>query len=164
MKKLTKKYMIDKYGHYDKSIYDSKEYFERFLNTIKSEFYNHEFYYDKRYVYIGRQKFLIKEMQELYYSKAELKEHSYDTCPTKWCLDSVLEMIFNNNFLSMHDYACLVNSNDLYMNKSIKECIELYDSYCNDGIISLEERDYILHGINMIQDSLDKCDEKLEWK
>lgn len=163
MRKLTKKYMSEKYQKYDKSIYEDKTRFTEFLKQVKEEFYNHKFKLDKRYVFTGRHKFLIEEMEQLYFSKHDLEEHHYDKCPTVWCLDSVLEMIFNPNFLSIADYENLVNKNKVYQNKSVNECRTIHLSYEKDDVISLEERDYILHGINMIEDSLRKCNESLEW-
>ena len=38
-----------------------------------------------------------------------------------------------------------------------------YNSYISEGIISLNERDYIMHAINMIKDSLDKYDDNMKW-
>ena len=68
------------------------------------------------------------------------------------------------NFLSLIDYEKLKNINEVYSNKEINECRQIHDSYNKDNIISLNERDYILHALNMIKDSLDKCDDNLEWK
>ena len=39
----------------------------------------------------------------------------------------------------------------------------MYESYNKEEIISLNERDYILHALKRIKDSLDKCDDNLEW-
>lgn len=162
-KKLTKKYMM-KYSNYDKNkIYSSKSEFTKFLNKLEQEFYTHQFESDKRYVLIGRHRFLIKEMEELYYTKERCKELNLDICPTKWCLDSLIEIIVNPNFLSTNDIENLKNINEIYINKNINECNEIYNKYNSNGIISLQERDCILHALNMIKDSLDKCNENLEW-
>lgn len=162
---LSKEYMADKYYVYDREfVYSSKKNFIGFLSGIEEEFYSHEFYRDDRYVCVGRHRFLIKEMEELYYTKERCKMLGLDTCPTVWCLDSLIEMISNNNFVSASETIKLKNINSVYLNKTESECHEIYESYNKDGIISLNERDCILHAINMIKDSLDKCDENLEWR
>lgn len=161
---LSKKYMSEKYYGYDRErVYSSKANFIDFLNSIEKEFYNHDFKMDNRYVCIGRHRFLINEMQELYYTKEQCEKLHLYKCPTAWCLDSLIEMIVNPNFLSISDFEKLKDVNDIYLNKNTNECRQVYDDYNSEGIISLNERDYILHALNMIKDSLDKCNENLEW-
>lgn len=160
-KLLSKKYMRDKYLNYDRKwVYANKNNFVEFLNEIENEFYNHDFLKDDRYVYAGRHKFLIKEMEQLYLTKEQCDKYHFDTCPTKWCLDSLLELIFNKNNLRPDE---IVNYSKIYLNKTLKEKRTIYDSYVDKEIISLNERDYIMHALNMIKDSLDKCDDNLEW-
>ena len=160
---LTKKYMIDKYQNYDREkIYNNKYEFTKFLLSIEEEFYNHDFKFDKRYVCITRHRFLIDEMSELYFTKNQCIEKGFDMCPTTWCLDSLLELIFYPNALTVSSFEELKNI-DYYKDKGANECRELYESYNKEGIISLNERDYILHALNMIKDSLKKCNDKLEW-
>lgn len=157
--------MVEKYYGCDKeNIYSNKENFINFLNSIEEEFYNHDFKRDNRYACVGRHKFLINEMQQLYYTKEQCKNLHLDICPTKWCLKSLIEMFSNPNYLNISDYQNLININNTYLNKSVNECRQIYDSYNNDNIISLNERDYILHALNMIKDSLEKCDSNLEWQ
>lgn len=164
-KLLKKEYLTKKYYERDiKDVYLNKTNFINFLNEIEEEFYNHDFKKDNRYVLLGRHKFLIKEMEELYYTKEQCKELHLDTCPTVWCLSSLIEIMCMPNFLSLIDYEKLKNINEVYSNKEINECRQIHDSYNKDNIISLNERDYILHALNMIKDSLDKCDDNLEWK
>lgn len=161
---LLRKYISDKYYvHIDDSIYSNKKDFINFLKQIEEEFYNHDFIKDNRYVYTGRHKLLIKEMQQLYYTKEQCQKLHLDICPTKWCLHSLIEMMSNQNFLTLNEYQELININDVYYNKSVSECRQIYDAYNNENIISLNERDYILHALNMIKDSLDKCNDNLEW-
>lgn len=163
-KLLSKKYMAEKYYGGDKTtIYSNKENFVNFLNEIEEEFYNHDFKRDNRYVCVGRHKFLINEMQQLYYTKEQCQTLHLDICPTKWCLKSLIEMISNPNFLTKIDNQKLININEIYFNKTENECRQIYESYNKEEIISLNERDYILHALNMIKDSLDKCDDNLEW-
>jgi hypothetical protein len=163
-KLLSKQYMYNKYYDYDRNlVYSNKQNFIDFLNQIEEEFYCHDFKRDDRYVWIGRHKFLIKEMQELYYTKKQCEELSLFTCPTVWCLDSLLEIIMHPNFITRHEIDNLINSNKIYSNKNLEECHKIFKSYNDDGIISLNERDYILHALNMIKDSLDKCNDNLEW-
>lgn len=163
-KLLSKKYMAKKYYGCDKAtIYSNKENFVNFLNEIEEEFYSHDFKRDNRYVCVGRHKFLINEMQQLYYTKEQCQTLHLDICPTKWCLKSLIEMISNPNFLTKIDNQKLININEIYFNKTENECRQIYDSYNKEEIISLNERDYILHALNMIKDSLDKCDDNLEW-
>lgn len=163
-KLLSKKYMAEKYYGCDKTtIYSNKENFVNFLNEIEEEFYNHDFKRDNRYVCVVRHKFLINEMQQLYYTKEQCKALHLDICPTKWCLKSLIEMISNPNFLTKIDNQKLININEIYFNKTENECRQIYESYNKEEIISLNERDYILHALNMIKDSLDKCDDNLEW-
>lgn len=163
-KLLSKKYMAEKYYGDDKTtIYSNKENFVNFLNEIEEEFYNHDFKRDNRYVCVGRHKFLINEMQQLYYTKEQCQTLHLDICPTKWCLKSLIEMISNPNFLTIIDNQKLININEIYFNKTENECRQIYESYNKEEIISLNERDYILHALNMIKDSLDKCDDNLEW-
>ena len=102
-------------------------------------------------------------MQQLYYTKEQCQTLHLDICPTKWCLHSLIEMISNPNFLTKIDYQKLININDIYFNKTENECRQIYESYNKEEIISLNERDYILHALNMIKDSLKKCDDNLEW-
>lgn len=162
---LLKKYMTDKYYVYDReTVYSSKKNFIEFLSSIEEEFYSHEFVRDDRYVCVGRHRFLINEMQELYYTKEQCKKLGLYTCPTVWCLDSLIEMISERNFVSSAELAKLKDANEVYLSKNDSECREIYESYNKEAIISLNERDYILHALNMIKDSLDKCDENLEWR
>ena len=133
-------------------------------NDIEAEFYNHHFSVDYRYLCVGRHRFLINEMEELYYTKEQCVEKNLDKCPTVWCLDSLIELMAQHNFLTINDFNSLININNIYKNKSVNECREIYESYNNDDIISLNERDIIMHAINMIKDSLKKCDDNLEWK
>lgn len=162
-KVLTKKYMRDKYSNYDRElVYANKTNFTKFLNEIEQEFYNHDFFRDDRYLCVGRHKIIINEMEELYYTKEQCDKYHYSICPTKWCLDSLLELIFNKNRLFLTDE--LSNYSELYPNKSLEERKKIYESYNNKEIISLNERDYIMHGINMIKDSLEKCNDNLEWE
>lgn len=161
---LTKKYMSNKYYNYNKDkIYSSKKNFVEFLKSIESEFYSHNFRIDNRYECVGRHRFLIDEMEQLYYTKEQCDLKHLDICPTVWCLDSLIELITQPNFLSLIDYEKLININDNYINKDINECRKIYDSYNQEDIISLNERDYILHALNMIKDSLKKCDDNLKW-
>lgn len=163
-KLLSKKYMAEKYYACKKdTIYSNKENFVNFLKEIEEEFYNHDFKKDNRYICVGRHKFLINEMQQLYYTKEQCQTLHLDICPTKWCLKSLIEMISNPNFLNKSDYQKLININDIYFNKNENECRQIYESYNKENIISLNERDYILHALNMIKDSLEKCDDNLEW-
>ena len=160
---LTKKYMIDKYQNYDREkIYNNKYEFTKFLLSIEEEFYNHDFKFDKRYVCITRHRFLIDEMSELYFTKNQCIEKGFDMCPTTWCLDSLLELIFYPNALTVSSFEELKNI-DCYKDKGANDCRELYESYNKEGIISLNERDYIMHALNMIKDSLKKCNDKMEW-
>lgn len=161
---LTKEYMYRKYSSYNKEeILNNKDSFIRFLSDIEGEFYNFDFNVDNRYVCIGRHRFLIDEMEQLYYTKEYCKELGLTICPTKWCLDSLIEIIINSNNLSLEDYSKLSNTNSIYLNKTANDCRTIYDSYSKDGIISLNERDYILHALNMIRDSLKKCNDNMEW-
>lgn len=161
---LTKKYMQDKYLKYSREeVYANKTNFTTFLNQIEREFYIHDFKEDKRYVCVARHRFLIDEMCELYYSKKQCEEHHFDKCPTIWCLDSLLEIIFNPNVLTIGSHEKLMKSSSLYQDKDFNECRTIYDSYNKEGIISLNERDYIMHALNMIKDSLSKCNDNLEW-
>lgn len=160
---LTKNYMQKKYINYDrKNVYLNKTNFIEFLDKIEEEFYTHDFKEDKRYVCIARHRFLIDEMSELYYTKKQCEEMHLDTCPTIWCLDSLLEIIFSPNTLTISSHEELKKSS-FYKDKNFNECRDIYDSYNKDGIISLNERDYIMHALNMIKDSLSKCDDNLEW-
>lgn len=162
---LTKRYMTDKYYKYNREdVYSNKKNFEEFICNIEKEFYTHQFDTDDRYICIGRQRFLIDEMEELYYTKEQCKQKNFNKCPTVWCLDSLIELITQHNFLTINDYNSLVGINDIYKDKSVNECREIYESYNQNDIISLNERDIILHAINMIKDSLKKCNENLEWK
>jgi hypothetical protein len=162
---LTKNYMADRYYAFDRdSVYLNKKNFINFLDSIEKEFYTHDFDVDNRYVCLGRHRFLIDEMEELYYTKEMCIKLGLNTCPTVWCLSSLIEMIVNPNFLNLHNYEELIDINDIYLGKNVKEAREIYDSYNNDGIISLNERDYILHALNMIRDSLKKCNDNLEWE
>ncbi|MBQ7104524.1 MAG: hypothetical protein IJN90_01560 [Bacilli bacterium] len=161
---LTKKYMQDKYIKYDrKKVYENKTNFMEFLKQIEEEFYTHEFKEDKRYVCVSRHRFLIDEMSELYLTKKQCEEKHLDKCPTVWCLDSLLELIFYPNNLTISAHESLIKSSIIYQDKTFNECREIYESYNKDGIISLNERDHIMHALNMIKDSLKKCNEKLEW-
>jgi len=160
---LTKKYMQDKYINYDrKKVYSNKTNFIEFLNKIEEEFYTHKFKKDKRYVCVARHRFLIDEMCELYYTKKQCEELHLDICPTVWCLDSLLEIIFYPNSLTINSFEEL-KKYSFYKNKTTNKCRDIYEEYNKDGIISLNERDYIMHAINMIKDSLIKCNENLEW-
>lgn len=160
---LTKKYMQDKYYKYDREkVYSNKTNFIDFLNQIEEEFYTHDFKEDKRYVCVARHRFLINEMSELYYTKKQCEEKHLDKCPTIWCLDSLLEIIFNPNILTISSHEEL-KKYPFYQDKSFNECREIYESYNKEGIISLNERDYIMHALNMIKDSLSKCNDNLEW-
>lgn len=160
---LTRKYMCDKYVKKDKEYFNNKEKFIEFLNDIEKEFYNHDFEYDKRYACITRHRFLIDEMSELYFTKEQCKEKGYDTCPTVWCVASLLEFFLIPNIYRISEQELLVEISDFYKGKSSYECRQIYESYFNDGIISLNERDMILHALNMIKDSLKKCNDNLEW-
>lgn len=163
-KLLTKEYMRKNYYYYDKEkVYSNKTNFITFLNTIEKEFYNHTFKIDDRYVCVGRHRFLINEMQQLYFTKEQCEKKHLNTCPTIWCLDSLIELIINPNFLDVIAIEQLKNTNEIYLNKNNRECMQIYERYNQEGVISLNERDYILHALNMIKDSLDKCNEKLEW-
>ena len=151
-KMLTKEYMTKKYYvSNQQEICLNKQNFINYLNKIEEEFYNHDFKRDDRYVCV-------------YYTKEQCKNLHLDECPTKWCLGSLIEMICNPNQLTVADYQSLIGKNNTYLNKDINECRQIYESYNKDNIISLNERDYILHALNMIKDSLDKCDDNLEWK
>ena len=135
---LTKDYLAQKYSKYNKEeVYDNKNNFIKFLNEIEKEFYLFDFKNDNRYVCVGRQRFLIDEMEELYYTKEQCLKLRLDICPTKWCLDSLIEIMTENNFLSLQDYENLININSLYKNKSFDECRDMYDSYLKEKIISL---------------------------
>ncbi len=161
---LSKKYMGDKFYNYDRDyVYANKKNFVEFLNLIEEEFYSHTFNKDDRYVFLGRHKFLIKEMQELYFTKEQCEKLQFNICPAIWCLDSLIEMVVKPNFLSISDYEDLKDCNSIYLNRDVRKCQEIYNSYISEGIISLNERDYIMHAINMIKDSLDKYDDNMKW-
>ncbi len=72
-------------------------------------------------------------------------------------------MVVKPNFLSISDYEDLKDCNSIYLNRNVRKCQEVYNSYISEGIISLNERDYIMHAINMIKDSLDKYDDNMKW-
>lgn len=155
---------VGKYYNYNKDeIYLSKKKIVEFLKLIESEFYNHSFKFNNKYVCIGMHRFLIDEMEELYYTKEQYELKHLDVCPTVLCLDSLIELICFPNHLSLSDYDKLINVNDVYLYKDVKNCRKIYDSYISDDIISLNERDYILHALSMIKDSLKKCDDNLKW-
>lgn len=164
-KRLKKVDMVNYYKYEKKLVYSSKKEFIKLLNQIEEEFYTHKFVSDKRYSCIGRQRFLIDEMEELYYSKEECEKRfgNHYTCPTIWCLDSLIELMVNPNFVSSAEYDELININSMYADKSKLECRKLYDQYLAEEIICLEERDYIMHALNMIKDSLKKCDNMMKW-
>ena len=165
LKKLLKrKYMFEKYGKIDKEIVlKNKTNFIELLDKIESEFYNYDFIKDERYVCVGRDRFLLHQMQELYYTKEQCNELEFDINPTAFCIYSLIEIIVNPNFLNLNDYMELGKKEGIYKNKDVNSCRKIYDEYNANGIISLNERDYILHGLNMIKDSLEKCDENLNW-
>lgn len=165
MKKLTKKELCQKYFKFDKlNICKSKTKFIDFLNQIENELYTHSFKYDYRYVCLGRQRFIINEMKELYYTKEQCECYNFDLCPTVFCLNSLIELMCNPNFLGIEDYRELKNYNKLYQNKNPNECRKIYDTYISNGIISLQERDFIMHALNMIKDSLSKCNDRMKWQ
>ena len=156
--------MYEKYAKYNlENIPSNKEEFTKLLNGIEEEFYSHKFKQDDRYVCVGRHEILIKEMFELYLTKEQCQKQGYVICPTIWCFGSLIEFMVNPNFLTILSFEKLKKSNNIYLNKSSKECQAIYDSYNRDGIISLNERDYILHVLYTIKDSLDKCDENMNW-
>lgn len=156
--------MISNYSNYDKEkVLKNKESFEKFLFQLEKEFYIHDFKIDNRYQCVGRHRFLIDEMEQLYYSPEICKSKHLNVCPTIWCLDSVIELITNPNFLNLSDYEKISNDVVVYANKNVNECRSIFDEYNKSDIISLNERDYILHAINMIKDSLKKCDDNLNW-
>ena len=155
---------VGKYYNCNKDeIYLSKKKIVEFLKLIESEFYNHSFKFNNKYVCIGMHRFLIDETEELYYTKEQYELKHLDMCPTVLCLDSLIELICFPNHLSLSDYDKLINVNDVYLYKDVKNCRKIYDSYISDDIISLNERDYILHALSMIKDSLKKCDDNLKW-
>lgn len=161
---LTRKYMMDKYENLDKEkIFANKNAFINFLKSIEEEFYNHDFEVDKRYVCIGRHRLLIDEMSELYFTKEQCIENYYHICPTKWCFWNMHEMILYHSPLKRCDEDKIKIYSDFYKDKCFNESREIYEKYFQDGIISLNERDMILYVLNMIKDSLSKCDDNLEW-
>lgn len=147
---IFKKYLykkdLKKYYDY-KDISKSKSNFIEFLNQIESEFYTHKFKSDKRFVVCDRFQSLIEEMEELYWTKEQVIEKNYIS-PTKWCIKSLQEILIENNAV---------------MDPQKFEYRKVYEEYCKDGIVSLEERDFILYAINMMKSSLKKCNDNLDW-
>lgn len=161
---LTKKYLMEKYGVYDGNfICLSKKSFEGYLNILEEDLTNFDYKKDPRYILLGKHKQIIKEMSKLYSTKEEAQALGIPGCPTKWYFNSLMELIITRNILDDRDCELLPFTNETYQFRTKPECKRMYDAYVKEGIVSQQEVDVIIHAIWMLRDSLDKCNENMEW-
>ncbi len=133
------------YGYHIKNKINSSDLAINYLNELQDYLNNYDYENDRDFIMGGRKKFVYDEIVEILNGNKSVDD------PLYFVLGSLEEFMCNQNQVYAEDVDKSKWKNGVIDGHDIKELRDKNDRYSNNGIICLEEKEYIDNIINAIK-------------